>query len=262
MFGENDNREMTRLQHVECADSLLYLSDLSGEFAGVFTDPPYCSGAAQSAQRQRGNTSAKYGGLPFLGDTRDQAAFKYWCTLWLSHCYRLTVDGGVCAVWIDWRQLSTIADALQAAGFIWRGVVVWDKTLAARPVPGRPRHQCEYLLWGSKGKLKSEGSPLPGCVSASVPNDERFHIAAKPVSVLRPFLSLFRSDLPILDPFAGSGSLAVACVLENQPYLGLEMDEGWSAMANDRIVATAEGSTLGAFKSGQTSLLCVGVDDV
>jgi site-specific DNA-methyltransferase (adenine-specific) len=27
----------------------------------------------------------------------------------------------------DWRQLPLATDALQAGGFIWRGLIAWDK---------------------------------------------------------------------------------------------------------------------------------------
>ena len=41
---------------------------------------------------------------------------------------------------IDWRQLPAASDALQWAGWIWRGTAVWDKG-NSRPQKGRFRQQ-------------------------------------------------------------------------------------------------------------------------
>ena len=72
-------------------------------------------------------------------------------SLWLTQAYRVLQPGAPACVFTDWRQLPTATDAFQSAGFVWRGVVVWNKTGAARPVLGRFSNQAEYLVWGSGG---------------------------------------------------------------------------------------------------------------
>ena len=48
--------------------------------------------------------------------------------------------------------LYTSTDALQWAGWIWRGTAVWDKG-NSRPQKGRFRQQAEYIVWGSNGPM-------------------------------------------------------------------------------------------------------------
>lgn len=55
-------------------------------------------------------------------------------------------------MFIDWRQLPAATDALQWAGWIWRGTAVWDKG-NSRPQKGRFRQQAEYIVWGSNGDM-------------------------------------------------------------------------------------------------------------
>ena len=58
----------------------------------------------------------------FLGDHRDQRGFLAWCSLWLPATWRATREGGVLVTFIDWRMLPTMTDAVQAGGWIWRGI--------------------------------------------------------------------------------------------------------------------------------------------
>lgn len=104
----------------------------------VITDPPYSSGGMFRSDRNRSTTekyqttgtSKTYNDFP--GDSRDQRSFLLWSTWWLTECYRIVKDGGVCGVFTDWRQLPTVTDAVQVSGFVWRGIGVWDKAEADR----------------------------------------------------------------------------------------------------------------------------------
>lgn len=104
------------------------------------TDPPYSSGGAFRGDRVKG-TAAKYvstgsanKGLPgFDGDVRDQRSFTLWTALWSSEAWRCAADGCHLVAFSDWRQLPALCDAVQAGGWLWRGICVWDKTEASRP---------------------------------------------------------------------------------------------------------------------------------
>ena len=72
-----------------------------------------------------------------VGVQNERGSFGYRCALWLSECLRVAKAGAPICVFTDWRQLPTTTDVLQAGGFVWRGLVVWDKTEACRPAMGR-----------------------------------------------------------------------------------------------------------------------------
>jgi site-specific DNA-methyltransferase (adenine-specific) len=76
------------------------------------------------------STSTKYlaaesrGKYPeFQGNTRDQRSFLAWSTMWMGRARELVEPGGLCAVFSDWRQLPVTSDAMQCAGWVWRGIV-------------------------------------------------------------------------------------------------------------------------------------------
>lgn len=231
-------------------DVLTVLPHLAAESVhAVITDPPYCSGATGSAGRTSLSTREKYmtnGAahvLPdFDGDQRDQRSFTYWSTLWLAHCHRLTAPGGVAMVFTDWRQLPSVTDAIQAAGWVWRGIIAWHKP-RSRPQVGRFTNSCEYVVWASKGALSRKGQPpLPGMYSQSAPHySKRIHITEKPVPLLQKLTRIAPEGGTVLDPFAGSGSTGVAALLEGHRFVGVELSPGYAQQAVVRLDATTTG---------------------
>lgn len=208
---------------------------------GLITDPPYASGGLHSASRMR-TTRAKYSdaAVPhpdFTGDARDQRGYLAWGMVWLGECHRVLSEGAPVCLFSDWRQLPLMTDLLQAAGFVWRGVLVWDKGLSARPQPGRPRQQGEFIVWGSKGPYDGRGRPpLPGVISAPpVPPRRRRHLTEKPVEVVEPLVQLVREGGRVLDPFAGSAPVAEACRRQGRDYLGMELSPAYLAVARERL---------------------------
>jgi len=205
----------------------------------VLSDPPYSSGGMYRGDRM-GKTTDKYQGTDqrgnfaeFSGDNRDQRAFGYWSALWNGACREISRQGAICGLFTDWRQLPTTTDALQAGGWVWRGITVWDKTEAARPQKGRYRNQCEYLVWGSNGPLPDEGSCAPGVFRHSVGSEEKFHIAGKPVALFAGLLAICGET--VLDPFMGSGTTGIAAVQTGRKFIGIEIDEHSFNIACKRI---------------------------
>lgn len=229
-------------------DCLAVLADLpDGSVDAVVTDPPYSSGGMVRGDRMM-PVHAKYVGseqvargtggaaiAAFSGDSRDQRAYGYWCALWLSQCLRITRPGGVVLAFTDWRQLPTTADAIQAGGWVWRGIVPWTKP-TARPQSGRFTASCEYVVWGSAGPMPVDyhDDALPGFLTAAPPRS-REHITQKPVDVMRDLLRIVSTGGVVLDPFMGSGTTGVAAVLDGRRFIGVETVAEHAAVAERRI---------------------------
>lgn len=235
MFLRRDEIGTATLYH---GDALDVLPTLSGGFGGVLCDPPYSSGGTHVTDRSQ-PTSTKYqssnhrGLYPeFQGDTRDQRSFLAWSTLWMARARALAVPGAICAVFTDWRQLPVTTDALQCAGWVWRGVVPWDKTERGRPQRGRYRAQAEYVVWGTNGPRPLDGKVAPGVFRMPVPH-VKHHIAGKPVELMEGLMSVM--DGPILDPFMGSGTVGIAAARTGRPYIGIEVDAAYYQIALSRL---------------------------
>ncbi|MFC7869646.1 DNA-methyltransferase [[Kitasatospora] papulosa] len=232
-------------------DALTLLPTLDTPVDAVICDPPYNSGGRTMTERTRRTAREKYlsearrnHGFDlgdFTGDNRDQRSYLAWLSLTLAQCHRLTRPGGAALVFSDWRQLPVTTDALQAAGYTWRGIAVWHKP-NARPQPGRLRQNCEFIVWGSNGAMVPGNDPvyLPGMFSGSQPSGKnRQHITQKPESVMRELVRIVPAGGTVLDPFTGSGTTGVAALAEGRHFVGIEQSASYADIARPRLAAAA-----------------------
>lgn len=220
---------MIEIIHGDCMQIIKTIAP--GTMGGVVTDPPYSSGGQSLSARQQA-TSKKYTSTKstcpypdFEGDSKDQRSWTSWMAAWMYEARLVCKPGAPIAVFADWRQLPALTDAMQWAGWTWRGIVPWDKT-NARPQRGRYRQQCEFVAWGSNGAMPitRDVPVLPGIYRYASPSGaDRRHQTQKPVELMRALIRIVEPGETILDPFAGSGSTLEAAVLEGYSAIGIEI---------------------------------------
>jgi len=138
-----------------------------------------------------------------------------------------------------------------------RGLLVWDK---GTPGMGDLSH------WGPSYELiASAGS---GAISGgrdgsvlrhnTVPSAKRNHPTEKPVALIQYLIEkLTTADDVVVDPFAGSGTTAVAAALAGRRFWGCEIDPAYVAIAQRRV---AESLDEGLFATAKTVSLFDGVE--
>lgn len=231
-----------------CGDCMHIIPQISMVDA-VITDPPYSSGGMVRGDRMT-STRTKYQSTSvdvehpdFTGDNRDQRGFVAWASLWLSLCLDITAHGGACCLFSDWRQLPCMTDALQAGGWVWRGIVPWDKVIS-RPMPNRFRAQCEYVAWGTNGprNFSTEGASYhDGIFRESPPNiSERVHTTQKTVGLMENLVAIAPEGGTVLDPFMGSGTTGAACIRTGRKFVGIEKDSNYFDIARKRLESEVE----------------------
>lgn len=224
-----------------CGDALWLLAEME-PFDALVCDPPYSSGGAFRGDRAA-STVAKYvqsgtvaERTEFSGDSRDQRSYLAWCSLWMSAALRSARPGAACAIFTDWRQLPVTTDAIQAGGWSWRGIGIWDKTEGSRPRLGGLRAQCEYVVWGTAGPLDEKRNPvaLPGVWRGVGPKDKQ-HIAEKPLELMRWLVQLAPPGGVVLDAFAGAGTTLLAAKQMGRLAIGIEVEERYCEIAARRL---------------------------
>lgn len=229
------------IYHADCFD---VLPDVAGVGA-IITDPPYSSGGAFRGDRAQ-TTTVKYVNSDtvayrpeFGGDSRDQRSFLAWCSLWLNAARQACDSGAPLLSFIDWRQLPVFTDAVQAGGWTWRNLATWWKP-GIRMQKGRFSSSAEYVVYASNGPVTDgSGSPQNVFRCAPVANNERDHIAQKPVDVLRWLFHLVPAGAVVLDPFMGSGATLRAAKDCGHKAIGIDADERYCEAAARRL---AQGS--------------------
>ena len=210
-------------------------------FDALITDPPYASGGWKPAEKNR-TTTQKYSSMDpknappdFDGDNRDQRSWTRWMAEWLYDARKACKPGAPVRLFIDWRQYPSITDALQWAGWIWRGCVVWDK-MTSRPQKGRFRQQSEYVVWGSNGPMPVSRPVgcLPGVFRYANPQN-RTHVTEKPLQLMRDLVKICVPGGRILDPFCGAGTTVLAARLEGYEAVGIEVTDAYYKLGSDRV---------------------------
>ncbi len=245
---------------LQAGDCLRLLDALPADSVdAVITDPPYSSGGMMRGDRVNQATNIKYTQTgtqnvrpEFGGDNRDQRSWVAWCAIWLGQCLRVARPGAYCLMFSDWRQLPAATDALQAGGWVWRGIVVWDKGRGSRsPNTSYFRHQCEYILWATKGATRKDaGGPWDGCIRLPVTQADKHHVTGKPTELMRQLVQVCPPGGVVIDPFMGSGTTGVACHLEGRRFVGYEVEPVYLELAGRRIEAARQRNEIAAPQIG------------
>ncbi|MWL87140.1 site-specific DNA-methyltransferase [Cupriavidus sp. SW-Y-13] len=233
---------LNRLHRKDALEVLRSLPDRSVDL--YFTDPPYSSGGLHASTRAQ-SPGQKYIGSDvktlypeFHHDNKDQRSWTFWCMSWLGEAYRAAKDGGHLVCFTDWRQLPSLTDAVQAAGFIWRGIAVWDKMSGgARPRLGGFSQQAEFMVWATKGAVRTDQKVhLPGVFSERLPRP-KVHMSQKPAGLAQEVIQLVPAGSVMCDPFAGSGTFLLAAKERGLWWIGCEIEETYHAKATERLSA-------------------------
>ena len=137
---------------------------------------------------------------------------------------------------LNLEELLTVA---RDAGFKLHNVLTWDKRTAT--ANRWYMNDCEFTCFFYKGAARR----INNCGSkrrfiADNPRN-KMHPTEKPVSLMQHYIenSSQEGDL-VLDPFAGSGSTAVAAQQSGRRWLSMEMDNGFYYAAVARIARECE----------------------
>lgn len=123
-----------------------------------------------------------------------------------------------------------------------RGCLVWDKGpafgMGDLSFPWKPSWELIYVR-GPEWKGDRDEGVMRGAVVVSWESKGRVHPHQKPDWIMRALIDKAPFAEVVIDPFMGSGSTGVACVKAERPFIGIEIEERYCAIAKRRIMAEA-----------------------
>lgn len=144
-------------------------------------------------------------------------------------------------IWCNGEQVPFYIDYFVNKNNCKMDILVWNKTNAMPLYNNKYMTDKEYCLYFRKG-----GYCKPACYEDAktvfyLPINQKdkkkwIHPTIKPLSIIRTLIrnSSKENDV-VLDCFLGSGTTAVACILENRKYIGVELNKKYYDIANKRI---------------------------
>ena len=218
-------------------DALDLIPDLPA-FDVLLTDPPYSSGGMFRGDRTKTVTDKyKFTGehaIDFTGDSRDQRGYLTWASLWMRWAYGKCKQHGSLLVFSDWRQMPTVTDAVQVAGWVYRGIGVWNKP-NGRPQQGAFASDCEFVVHGVHTSQRLEYCPRAVYSESPPPTAMRQHPTQKPEHMLGWLVKFAPEGGLVFDPFMGSGTTLVAAKNHGRKAIGCDVDERWCEVTAERL---------------------------
>jgi adenine-specific DNA-methyltransferase len=189
----------------------------------VVTDPPYLA----RYQARDGRTVAN----------DDPAAGSMWLSASFEQIYCVLKPDRFCVSFYGWHQADRFLRAWRRAGFRPVGHLVWVKDYHSNERFLRYSHESAYLL--AKGDPPKPAIALRDVLEWQYTGDE-LHPTQKPVMSFLPLIMAYsqRGDI-VLNPFAGSGSTAVAAQALARHFIGIELEPMYVQVATERVMREA-----------------------
>ena len=205
------------INNIICGDCTNVMKDMPSESVDlIVTDPPY------------GVNYQSRDGRRVLNDDSLQ-----WLERASKEMYRVLKNNSFCISFYGWNKVEHFVRAWKQAGFRPVGHFAFVKDYASNQGFTRFHHEMAYLL--AKGEPPKPANP-PRDVLEWRYTGNTLHPTQKPIEVLASLITAYskRGDI-VLDPFAGSGTTAVAAHKLGRRYIGIELSETYCCVAQSRL---------------------------
>ena len=217
-------------------DILEELSKISDSFFDMAViDPPYIlnkttGGVSKTGlvNKWQGNIKGSDKKYSILNDIKFEE--------WLPEVYRVLKDNSHCYIWTNDKNLADLQKEAEKVGFRLHNILIWKKN---NSTPNRwYMKNCEFILFLYKGKakpIKNKGASQ-FLEYRNKNGKEKLHPTEKPVDLIKELIynSSNENDI-VLDCFMGCGSTGVACIETNRRFYGIELDEKYFKIAEERL---------------------------
>lgn len=203
----------------------------------VLTDPPYCI-SKKTGFSKLGKNSVERFAISMDFGTWDHREIDL--TVFTKLSYVVLRRGGTIIVFYDLWKITDLAQALSNAGFVQLRLIEWIKT---NPVPLNSKRN--YLTNSREIAISAVKVSKPtfhseydnGQYHHPIPhNGVRLHPTQKPLALFKQLIQKHSNPGDfVVDPFVGSGTTAVASLLEGRKFAGGDIDKEYVRIAKHRI---------------------------
>jgi len=208
----------------------------------VVTSPPYNLRNSTGNGMKNGNGgkwshAALMKGYTHHHDNMPHHAYVKWQRHCLEEMMRVLTDDGAIFYNHKWRVQNGLLQDRQdiVSSLPVRQIIIWKRKGGINFNPGYflPTYEVIYLIAKPKFKLAPKANAY-GDVWEFTQEMNNLHPAAFPVSLIDRIVSSTTART-ILDPFMGSGTVAVVAQARKRDFIGIEISPEHCAMAEERL---------------------------
>ena len=237
------------LNRIHCDDCLSAMGRMpSASVNLVVTSPPYNLLNSSGNGMKNGN-GGKWSRAALLlgkgyaehGDSMPHDDYVEWQRECLREMLRVLTPDGAIFYNHKWRVqrglLQDRADIMD--GFPVRQIIIWQRSGGFNHNPGYflPTYEVIYLVANPEFRLAPKAGGI-GDVWQIRQDRGNPHPASFPVELARRAIAATTAEV-VLDPFIGSGTTAVAALMEGRRYVGIDLSDEYCRLARERIAAVA-----------------------
>lgn len=237
---------MLDFNKIHCGDCLELMKEIpSSSIDSIVTDPPFAFAGGLS----NGSSSQT-----------DSQFFSYWWKDVCKELNRVMKADGEGFIWCDWKTAAILSTGFKPTMQTYDVIRVSQMLYHYREMPGqgKPFRSSVDMIAYIRGS-KSEGNRIPATTHNHISKywyygKHEFHPAEKDPELCEMLIG-WCSDIGdvVLDPFLGSGTTAVACKRSGRRFIGIELSEEYTEIANRRLAAIPENlETYGKKRPQQT----------
>ncbi len=209
----------------------------------IVTSPPYNlknstgNGMSHNTKTGKWAGAALQNGYANHNDSMPHEKYVAWQRECLTEMMRVLKDDGAIFYNHKWRvQGGVLQDRSDiVSGFPVRQIIIWRRKGGINFNPGYflPTYEVIYLIAKPEFKLAPKANAF-GDVWEFLQEMNNPHPAPFPIELIDRIIKSTTAKV-ILDPFMGSGTTAIAAVLNKRKYVGIEVSDEYCEMAKKRI---------------------------
>ena len=224
-------------------DCLSIMKDMPDECLDlVVTSPPYnlknsTGNGMKDGRGGKWKNAALVKGYSNYNDNMPHDKYVKWQRECLTEMYRLLKPEGAIFYNHKWRVQDGLLQDRQdiVAEFPVRQIIIWRRKGGINFNPGYflPTYEVIYLIAKPLFQLAPKAN-AHGDVWEFTQEMNNSHPAPFPVDLISRIISSTHANI-VLDPFMGSGTTAIAALMNNRHYIGIEISSEYNAFAKSRI---------------------------
>ena len=245
----NDGRLSEFRNRIICGDVLDVLRTVPDSSVDlIVTSPPYnlknsTGNGMKDGRGGKWKNAELINGYADHADNMPHELYAAWQRECLSEMLRVIPDDGAVFYNHKWRVQDGLLQDRQdiVSGFPVRQIIIWRRKGGINFNSGYflPTYEVIYLIAKPDFKLAPKANSH-GDVWEFAQEMKNIHPAPFPVALIDRIISSTNAET-VLDPFMGSGTTAVAALMNSRDYIGIELSPKYCETAEDRIAKYKNG---------------------